>query len=197
MAEDLFALVDEDLPRKLPQFYDDLFDVSVYVDRAYAPIEERAKRLTDQEEAALGEVGHIRENLVPPLSRPATEVAAHNVAGFVTYLRGDVAKVMGQVGDEAQRRRFAKANEALARAAVELAAWLKKEAARGDQSHVLGLERYMKLLRVQEGWTRPLAEFDRLNEDDLAANKRAYEELAAHVKGPFVREAISSRPRRG
>jgi uncharacterized protein (DUF885 family) len=189
VAEDLFALVDEDLSRKLPQFYDDLFDVSVYVDRAYAPIEERAKRLTEQEEAALDEVGHIRENLTPPLSRPATEVAAHNVAGFVTYLRGDVAKVMGQVGDEAQRKRFAKANEALARAAVELAAWLKKEAARGDQSHVLGLERYTKLLRVQEGWTRPLAEFDRLNEEDLAANKKAYEELAAHVKGPFVREA--------
>jgi hypothetical protein len=189
VAGELFALVDMDAPRKSPQFYDDLFDVSVYIDRAYAPIEERAKRLADQEEAALAEVGHIRENLAPPLSKPVTEVAARNVAGFVTYLRGDVVKVMGQVGDEAQRKRFAKANEALAKVAVELAAWLKKEAARGDQSHVLGVERYAKLLRVQEGLSLPLADFERMNEENLAANKKAYEELAAHVSARPVREA--------
>ena len=187
--EDLFFLVDMDSSRKRPQLYDALFDVSVYIDRAYAPIEERAKRLTDQEEAALAEVGHIRENLAPPLSRPVTEVAARNMAGFVTYLRGDVVKVMGQVGDEAQRKRFAKANEALARAAVELAAWLKTEAARGDQSHVLGVERYTKLLRVQEGLSMPLADFERMNEENLAANKKAYEELAARVSVRPVREA--------
>jgi uncharacterized protein (DUF885 family) len=185
----LFFLVDVDAPRKRPQFYDDLFDVSVYVDRDYAPLEERAKRLTDQEEAALAEVGHIRENLAPPLSKPVTEVAARNVTGFATYLRGDVVKVMGQVGDDAQRKRFAKANEALAKAAVELASWLKKEAARGDQSHVLGVERYTKLLRVQEGLSLPLADFERLNEENLAANKKAYEELAVHVKARPVREA--------
>jgi uncharacterized protein (DUF885 family) len=111
------------------------------------------------------------------------------MAGFVTYLRGDVVKVMGQVGDDAQRKRFAKANEALAKVALELASWLKKEAARGDQSHVLGPERYAKLLRVQEGLTLPLADFERLNEENLAANKKAYEELAAHVKAPPVSEA--------
>jgi len=189
VEEDLFALVDVDAPHRRPQFYDTLFDVSVYLDRAYAPIEERAKRLTDQEEAALAQVGHIRENLAPPLSRPVTEVAAHNMVGFVTYLRGDVVRVMGRVGDDAQRTRFAKANAALARAAAELASWLKKEAARGDQSHVLGAERYAKLLRVQEGLSLPLAEFERLNEENLAANKKAYEELASHVKTPLVREA--------
>ena len=74
-------------------------------------------------------------------------------------------------------------------AQTELASWLKKEAARGDQSHVLGLERYTKLLRVQEGLSLPLADFERMNEENLAANKKAYEELAAHVKDPPVREA--------
>lgn len=48
-----------------------------------------------QEQAALVEVRHVRENLRPPLSKPVTEVAARNMAGFVTYLRGDVAKRMG------------------------------------------------------------------------------------------------------
>jgi uncharacterized protein (DUF885 family) len=184
----LFWLVDLDEPHKVPQFYEGLFSVNLYLDREYAPLVERARHLTDQEEAALAEVGHIRENLTPPLSKPVAEVAARNFAGFASYLRGDVARAVGNQGDEAQRKRFAAANEALARAAAELAAWLKKEALRGDQSHVLGAARYAKLVRVQEGLTIPVADFERMNEEDLAANKKAYEELASHVKDSPVRE---------
>lgn len=185
----LFFLVDVDSPRKVPQFYEPLFSVDTYIDRAYEPLEERARRLLAHEEAALAEVGHARENLTPPLSKPVAEVAARNYAGFASYLRGDVARIMGNSGDEAQRARFKKANEGLAAAAVDLAAWLKKEAARGDQSHVLGPRRYAKLLRVQEGITEPLDAFARMNEEDLAANKKAYEALASHTRPKPVREA--------
>jgi hypothetical protein len=189
VASNLFWLADMDGPRKYPQTYEDLFSVNTFIDREYAPIDVRAKALLAHEEAALAEVPHIRENLTPPLSKPVADVAARNFAGFATYLRGDVAKVMGKVGDDAQRMRFAKANGALADAADDLAGWLRKEAARGDQSHVLGGQRFVKLLRVQEGLTTPLAEFERMNEDDLAKNKKAYEALAARVKDKPVTEA--------
>ncbi len=188
VAGDIFQLVDMDAPRKSAQFYEPLFEVNLYLDRDYAPLEERARRLTLQEEAALAEVPHVRENLAPPLSKPATEVAARNFAGFATYLRRDVVAVMGKVGSDEQRARFAKANLALAKAAEDLAGWLKKEAARGDQSHVLGPERYARLLSVQEGLNMPLAEFEKMNEDNLRANKKAYEALAPKVKGRPVKE---------
>jgi uncharacterized protein (DUF885 family) len=189
VASTLFWLVDVDAPRHTPQFYEPLFSVSTFIDREYAPLADRARRLLAHEEAALAEVGHMRENLAPPLSKPVTEVAARNFAGFATYLRGDVAKIMGKEGDEAERASFARANEALAVAAADFAAWLKKEAARGDQSHVLGAARYAKLLRVQEGITDPLDAFARMNEENLAANKKAYEALAPRVKGRPVEEA--------
>ncbi len=189
VASSLFWLVDMDGPRKIPSTYEALFAVSPYVDRDYAPLPERARRLVAHEEAALAEVAHVRENLVPPFSRPVAEVAARNFAGFATYLRGDVAKLMANLGDGAERARFARANEALARAAADLAAWFKKEAARGDQSHVLGPARFAKLLRVQEGLTVSLDEFARMNEEDLARNKQAYEDLAGQVKDGPVREA--------
>jgi hypothetical protein len=188
VARDLFDLVDMDAPRKSAQFYEPLFEVNLYLDRDYAPIEERAKRLIAQEEAALVEVPHVRENLAPPLSKPATEVAARNYAGYAKYLRGDVAAVMGKAGSEEQRARFTKTNEALAKAAEDLAAWLKKEAARGDQSHVLGPERYARLLRIQEGLSMPVQEFSRMNDENLQANKKAYEALAPKVKGRNVKE---------
>jgi uncharacterized protein (DUF885 family) len=189
VASDLFWLVDVDSPGKLPQFYEPLFTVNTFIDRAYAPIEERARRLLVHEEAALAELKHIRENLTPPLSKPVSEVAARNYAGFAAYLRGDVTNIMGKVGDAAERKQFARSNESLAKAADELAAWLKKESERGDQSHVLGAQRYARLLRVQEGLAMPLTDFEGMNEQDLAANKKAYETLADHVKDRAVDEA--------
>jgi hypothetical protein len=184
----LFFLVDAEAPRKSPQLYEDLFALNVYLDRDYAPAADRARRLVDQEEAALGEVRHVRENLSVPLSRPVAEVASRDFAGFATYLRGDVARFVVKAGDAATRARFDRSNEALARGADDLAAWLKKEAARGDQSHVLGGQRFAELLRVQEGLAMPLADFAAMNEKNLAANKRAFEELAATVKPEPVKE---------
>jgi uncharacterized protein (DUF885 family) len=189
VASLLFWLVDVDEPRKYPQFYEPLFAVNTYLDREYAPIEERAKRLLAHEEAAVVEAVHVRENLVTPLSKPVATVAAKNFAGFAIYLRGDVVRVMGKIGDEPQRGRFSRANEALAHAAEELASWLRVEAAHGDESHVLGAERYARLLQTQEGLTLPLADFERMNEADLAANKAAYEALSARVKDRNVAEA--------
>jgi len=189
VAGRLFYLVDLDAPHKLPQAYEEPFEVNVYIDRDYAPLERRAAQLVAQEEAALGEVVHARENLTVPLSKPIAEVAARNFAGFASYLRGDVVKVFGAVGEPALRARFAKANTALSRRAEELAAWLKKESPRGDQSHLLGPNRFRKLLEVQEGLSIPLDAFERMNEDDLAENRRAYEALAQTAVPRPVEEA--------
>jgi uncharacterized protein (DUF885 family) len=183
-----FWLVDMDAPHRRPQAYEDLFSVSVYIDRDYAPLDLRAASLLAQEQAALQEVGHARENLTAPLSKPLAEVASRNFAGFATYLRGDVQRIMGGQGNAAQRRRFASVNEAVAQAASDLATWLREQAEHGDQSHVLGRERYLALLRSQEGLTMPLDAFERLNEENLAANRQAYEALADHVRPKPVDE---------
>jgi hypothetical protein len=189
VASRLFWLVDVDAPSTQPQTYGDLFELAPYLDRDYAPLEERAKGVLAQEEAAAAEVPHARENLVLPLSKPVAEVAARNFSGFASYLRGDVAKVMGSAGDASFRERFARANETLAAQAEALAKWLALEAARGNQRHVLGPARFARLLEVQEGVTTPLAEFERINEDNLTANKSAYEALAKTVRPSPVRES--------
>lgn len=185
----LFWLVDRDAPHKLPQAYEDAFDVSIYIDREYAPLEERARRLLAHEEAALAQATHVRENLKPPLSKPVAEVGARNFAGFAAYLRGDVEKRIAPALDRAERERFEVVNAGLAHEAQALSEWLKREAARGDQSHVLGRERFVKLLEVQEALTTPLDAFEHMNEEDLAGNRRAYEALAATVTPVPVRES--------
>ena len=175
-----FELVERDEAHTLPQFYEELFGLDDYIERAYAPIETRCARLVEHEEASLLQVAHVRENLRLPLSATVARVAGKNFLGYGEYLRGDVAKACGGAGADAQKARFSRSNEALAKAADALGTWLRDEVApKGNDSHVLGEAKYRALLDVQEGLTTlPLAEFSKMAEDDLARNKSAYEALS-------------------
>jgi uncharacterized protein (DUF885 family) len=164
--------------RHRPQSYEDLFSVNAYLDRDYAPVTERAERLLAHEEAALAQVPNIRKNLVSPMSRPVVETAVKIFKGYAEYLRNDVPKQLKGVGSKEFQDKLAKVNEALAAEATSLADHLAKvEVKKGDNSHVLGPERYKKLLKVQEGLDIPLSEFKKMGEENLAQNKKAFEDL--------------------
>src|ERR1700722_10942062 len=45
VASSLFSIVDMAAPRKSPSFYESLFALSDYIDRDYAPLDQRAERL--------------------------------------------------------------------------------------------------------------------------------------------------------
>jgi hypothetical protein len=179
----LFRLIDVDEPRTRPVFYRELFEVDSYVNRNYAPLEERARRLLAHERAALGRAGDVLKNLKSPMSKPVVETAVKIYKGYAEYLRGDVAKLIGGAGDAAFRESFSKTNEELAREADRIASHLEKiELPKGDESHVLGPERFKKLLSAQEGLDIPLEEFRRMGEADLAGNKKEFAALRPKIK---------------
>lgn len=194
----LFRLVDLAEPKRRPQFYDELFAVNSYLDREYAPITDRARALLAHEQASLAQIKNVRANLVSPMSRPIVETAAKIYGGYAKYLRGDVVKLLTGVGDAAFQESFTKTNEALAKEADALAKHLTTvEVPRGDTSHILGPERYRKLLLVQEGLSIPLAEFKAMGEKNLAINKKAYEELhkTTKITRPKASELLSEATR--
>ncbi len=166
--------------KKRPGAYSELFGVNDYLDKEYAPLDVRAKRLLAHEEAALAQIANIQANLELPLSKPVTQVAIKMFAGYATYLRGEVAKRVAPVGDDAFKAHFKETNEKLAAEAQKISEWLKtKVLPTADDSHVLGADRYRKLLETQEGLTTPVEELRRMNEENLAANKTALVELIA------------------
>ena len=174
----LFLGRDLDVFRRAPQSYEDLFSVNGYLDRDYAPLAQRAERLLAHEEAALAQLPNIEKNLASPLSKPVVETSIKIFRGYAEYLRKDVPKQLAGVGSPAFQEKLAKTNEALAAAAVALAERLAKvELKKADNSHVLGPDRYRKLLEVQEGLRISLPELEKMGEDNLAANKKAYEDL--------------------
>ncbi|MFO0587209.1 MAG: DUF885 domain-containing protein [Polyangiaceae bacterium] len=182
----LFWSVDLADWRKNPRYYEDLFGVNNYLDRDYMPVAERGKRLLAHEKAALAEVGHVLENLQGPMSKAVVETALKVYKGFVEYLNGDVMKALAGVGDAEFQADLAKTNSALSAEAQKIVDHLTKvELPRGDNSHVLGVEKYRKLLLVQEGLDIPLAQFKAMGEKNLEENKKAY--LALQKKAKFTK----------
>ena len=187
VEQELFQLDEIDVFHKRPAAYDALFGVDSYLTRNYAPLAERLASLVAHEEAALRQVPSIRQNLALPLSRPVVETAIKIFSGRAEYLTKDVPKQAGSFDDPVLQKRFLAANTALAKEARALADWLKRDVLpHADDSHVLGPERYAKLLWAQEGLRTPLAELRAMADADLARNKQAY---AALPKG-----AVRSRP---
>ena len=117
------------------------------------------------------------------MSTPVLETAVKIYRGYAEYLDGDALTIILPLKDKALHDRAVALCHALAKEAVRIADHLEKnELPRGDDSHILGVDRYKKLLRVQEALDIPLDEFERMGEENLAINKRAYEELSATVK---------------
>lgn len=198
VASKLFWLVDFPSWKRDPAYYAELFGVNDYLDREYAPLDVRAEKLLLHEKAALAELPHVRENLSGPLPKPMVETAIKIYSGYAEYLRGDVVKLVGSAGNAAFQADFAKTNQALAKAADDLVAWLQnEELPRSDASHVLGKARYLKLLLAQEGIHEPLADFEARGEADLQKNKTAYEKLAKTVtaKRPKASELFANATR--
>lgn len=191
----LFRAVDMAEWRKNPRFYEDLFGVNAYLDRDYAPLDERAKRLVAHEKAALAQVKHVTANLAGPLSKAVVETAIKVYKGYVDYLKNDVAKQLGAVGDAAFKAELAETNGALAAEAQKIVDHLtKNELPRADDSHVLGPDKYKKLLFVQEGITTSLADFKAMGEKNLQDNKKAYEALRkkAKISRPRAEELLAA-----
>ena len=178
--DEMFHLRDLELWRRRPASYEELFGLDEYLVREYAPLDQRARALLAHAERALPQVPNIAKNLKGPLPRTFVQTDIEIFRGYGEYLRGDVVAILAGVKDEKLRSRATKTVKKLADAADGVAKHLEvDELARGNQSYVLGRDRYLKLLAVQEALELPIDQLEAMAEDDLARNKRAYESLVA------------------
>ncbi|MBX3225706.1 MAG: DUF885 domain-containing protein [Labilithrix sp.] len=181
--EQLFWLTERRDWEHDPAFYEELFSVNVYLDREYAPAEERLRRLVEHEEAALLQVPFLRANLKPPIAKPLADVAIQIYEGRAEFLRKDVAaRVAGMTKSDELAARFGRANEALAAEAASFAAWLKTVPT--DESHALGPALFARLVEVYAGERISLADFERMGEADLARNRALHDRLVKEVPSP-------------
>ncbi len=181
--QDLFRLEDLKLWQRSPNFYEELFSVDVYLVRDYAPLPVRIKALASHVAAALKQTDNLLKNLKGALPEPFVRTDIGIFKGFADYLRNDIVKLVDRSPDPTVRATAVPIVRELALRADVIAKQLEQvELPRADQSYPLGVERFRKLIKVQEGLDTPLEELERMAEDDLAANLRAYQSLRKAAK---------------
>lgn len=168
MRGELFWLRESDYPTKNPLFYN--ISVSVYVDREYAPLEQRIVAYTQYISQVPAMLATMKANLEPPLPVPFLETGHAVLAGFAGYLEDTVPDLFAAVDDEQLQRRFAAANAAAADAVRQTAQWLDELKATGTNDFALGERRFLKMLRDTQGVDISLADLKAAGEADLQRN---------------------------
>jgi len=189
MTGELFWLRESDFRTKNPLYYS--FGVSVYVDRKYAPPEERIVAYTQYISQLPALLNTMQENLEPPLPAPYIEIGHRVLAGFGGYLEDTVPGLFAAVEDEQLQRQFRAANGDAVAAVRQAAAWLEELKATGTDDYALGEERFLKMLSATQGVDISLAELKAAGELDLQRNLDALREACAEfAPGETTQECV-------
>ncbi|MDH3748546.1 MAG: DUF885 domain-containing protein [Gammaproteobacteria bacterium] len=170
MRSQLFRLQETNFLRSNPVYYAGWLGFGVYIDREYAPIEERIQAYTQYVSQMPRMLDQMRSNLEPPLPAPYVTVSHGIFSGLADYLDNTVPGLFAAVEDEQLQRQFAAANSAAAEAALQTADWLDSLKATATNDYALGEASFLKMLRETQGVDVTLDELKAAGVADLERN---------------------------
>jgi hypothetical protein len=175
-----------------PLAYAGAIGISVYVDREYAPLEQRLKAYTQYMKQLPGMLQQMQQNLQPPLPAPYVEMGYRVLSGLVEYLSTTVPEIFSPVEDEQLQRQFKAANDAAIEAIRQSVEWLDglKETATDD--YALGEDKFLKMLSATQGVDIKLEELKAAGQRNLDANlETLYEACAEFAPGASTEDCVA------
>ncbi len=186
-----FWIDQTDFLTKNPLAYSWRIDIGVYVDREYAPLEDRLRAYTEYVSHVPRMLQQMRDNLQPPLPAPYVTMGQRIFEGLAGYLADTVPQQFAAVEDEALQRQFAAANSAAAQAVQDTADWLGELKATATQDYALGEELFLRMLRETQGLDVTLEQLQAAGQADLDRNLEAlYEACAQFAPGESTGECV-------
>jgi hypothetical protein len=135
-----------------PMIYAGALDVSIYIDRDFAPLEDRLKSIIAIENEASRIFAHAKLNLADSLAEPFIKTAILIANGFVEFLEGDLVLALKDVKNDSLMQEFELANKNASMELKAFAAFLENEKLpMAHSNYALGKEKYKKMLLYQEG----------------------------------------------
>ena len=164
-------------------------DLTSYISRDYAPVEERATAVGAVLDAVPALLEATKRRLEPKLPRPFVSLAIQIATGLPSHFAEGEALAAGTPA--ALRSRLRAARERADAAVVDFAQWLRTERLpHADEGFPLGRERFQRLLWVREGLETPVDEVLRQGQADLARNRERLAEVA-RTEGVSVEQLIA------
>ncbi len=176
---DLFWLAEAEWPFRSPDYYLSWLDPEPYLNKPYAPLEQRMRAYIGYAKTIPGAAAQIRANLRTPMPAPWIEYGVNAFAGFAEFFAKDVAPIFAEVAEPGLQAELARVNDAAAAAMRELAAWLESERPRATDDYALGAALFSRMLEATEGVSVPLERLAALGRADLERNSAALREACA------------------
>ena len=160
-----------------PMTYAGALDISIYIKRDFAPLEQRARSIVSILQQAPQLFAAARANLDPALPLPFIETAVDQAEGTAHFLAKDLVAALQPLTDPGLVRQFNQANQTATNELRAYSAWLKAERLpRANQDYALGRAKYRRLIEYGE---RVTITPERLLEIGLRELRRKQEVFAA------------------
>ena len=136
---------------KNPMTYASALDVSIYIQKDFAPIEERMRSIIAIEQMAPEIFKAAKENLVDSLAKPFVETAIAIARGSATFLQDELADALANVANDQLKKSFTAANSTAIKELMDFASYLEKEKLhKSHNRYAIGKDNYKKMLLYDE-----------------------------------------------
>src|SRR5207253_2554195 len=151
IKNEIFQMQEMSIFDRNPMVYARAADVNVYVQRNFAPLEDRVRSLVAIECQIPNILIAARTNLNEVLPKPYVELAIQIARGSSDFLKKNLVAAITGLKDEQIRAAFQDANRRAANALADYATWLEREKLpKSSQDFALGEEKYGRLLAQTE-----------------------------------------------
>jgi uncharacterized protein (DUF885 family) len=154
IKNEIFNFEDMGVYNKNPMTYPGALDVSIYIKRDFAPLEDRVKSIIAIEKTAPNVFAAAKENLKDTLPKPYVNLAINITQGAAAFLAGDLKVALKGLKNDTLIKAFNAANKIAIDGLNGYADWLTKtKLPKANNNYAIGEASYKKMLLYSEGIT--------------------------------------------
>jgi uncharacterized protein (DUF885 family) len=151
IKREIFGFQDWQIYTQNPMTYAPVLDISIYIKRNFAPLEERVRSIINILKQAPAITTAARANLAEALPKPQVETAIDEASGAADFLAKDLVEALKPVKNETLMVEFTNVNSRAIEEFRGYAKWLKDEKLpRANEQYALGRDKYIKLIKYGE-----------------------------------------------
>src|SRR5947199_5188582 len=182
VKKELFQMQDMSIFERNPMVYARAADLNIYVQRNFAPLEDRVRSLAAIESQLPNILIAARTNLNDVLPKPYVELAIQIARGASDFLKKSLPAAVTGFKDEQIRVAFQDANRRAANALSDYAGWLEREKLpKASLDFALGEEKFRRGLAQTELVDLPPQKILEIGMQQLKAEQEAFAEAAKKI----------------
>jgi uncharacterized protein (DUF885 family) len=179
IRQEIFRFENLDVYRKNPMTYASMFDVNIYIQRDFAPIEQRLQHIINIEMKAPAVFAAARANLYDSLPKPYVETAMAVAGGAADFLEKNLVTALKGVGSAEQQKAFDESTRIAVEELRNFVTYLKTEKLpKANNNYAIGKENYSKMLLYNEMLTRTPEEILEMGMTQLKKEQAEFAQVA-------------------